>query len=405
MVSNSEKTQLLITSKRKIFNPKGKFRVLVTKNLVGERWLRELEAADCRVEICQSREILSNQQIKEAIGSHCDAVIGQLTEKWNEDLFSTLKKAGGRAYSNFAVGFDNIDVAAASKNGIPVGNTPGVLTEATAEMAICLTYAAARHILKANKYLLEGKYKSWLPDLFLGQQIYRKKLGVIGTGRIGSAYALSMVRANLMDFIYYDKYTNKRMEEQLEQFNQYLSQIGEKPIVYQNASSMEQVIREADILSLHPNLDSSTYHLMNEERLKMMKPDAILINCARGPVIEEAALVEHCRKNPHFVASLDVFEHEPSLAPGLAELPNVVAVPHIASATFWTRSAMATIAALNIVSVLKGYPCWTSGDMTPFVGEPGKSGEPSQPSPQAAPSILNTKELGLSLFSPSKASL
>jgi len=117
------------------------------------------------------------------------------------------------------------------------------LTEATAEMAVCLTYAAARHLLEANKYLIEGKYKSWLPDLFLGQQIFRKKLGIIGTGRIGSAYALSMVRGNLMDLVYYDKFTNKKMEEQLEQFNQYLKQIGEKPIQYTNASSMEQVIR------------------------------------------------------------------------------------------------------------------------------------------------------------------
>jgi hydroxypyruvate reductase 1 len=390
----------------KVYNAQGKYRVLVTKTLVGDRWIRELENAGCRIEVCQSREILSNQQIAEAIGDHCDAVIGQLTEKWNDELFGVLKKAGGVVYSNFAVGFDNIDVAAATKHGIPVGNTPGVLTEATAEMAVCLTYAAARHLLEANKYLIEGKYKSWLPDLFLGQQIFRKKLGIIGTGRIGSAYALSMVRGNLMDLVYYDKFTNKKMEEQLEQFNQYLKQIGEKPIQYTNASSMEQVIREADILSLHPNLDSSTYHLMNAERLRQMKPDAILVNCARGPIIDEAALVEHCKRNPGFTAGLDVFEHEPALAPGLKELPNVVIVPHIASATFWTRSAMATIAALNIASILKGYPCWSSGDMTPFVGEPGGSGEaPSQVPPQAAPSILNAKELGLQFLQPSKAAL
>ncbi|GJQ08563.1 hypothetical protein GpartN1_g354.t1 [Galdieria partita] len=389
-----------------IYNPQGKRRVLVTKKLVGDRWLRELENADCRVEVCESREILSNQQIAEAIGNRCDAVIGQLTEKWNDDLFGVLKKAGGVVYSNFAVGFDNIDIAAATKHGIPVGNTPGVLTEATAEMAVCLTYAAARHLLEANKYLVEGKYKSWLPDLFLGQQIYRKKLGVIGTGRIGSAYALSMVRGNLMDIVYYDKFTNKKMEQQLEQFNQYLKEIGEKPIEYKNAASMEQVIQEADIVSLHPNLDSSTYHLMNAERLQLMKPNAILVNCARGPIIDEAALVEHCKQNPGFAAGLDVFEHEPALAPGLKDLPNVVIVPHIASATFWTRSAMATIASLNIASILKGYPCWSSGDMTPFVGEPGGNGEPpSDVPPLAAPSILNAKELGLQSLQPSKAAL
>jgi phosphoglycerate dehydrogenase-like enzyme len=149
------------------------------------------------------------------------------------------------------------------------------------------------------------------------------------------------------------------------------------------------VLGEADVVSLHTVLSGDTVHLIDARRLALMKPTAILINASRGPIVDEAALAAHCRANPGFHAGLDVFEHEPELAPGLAELPNVVAVPHIGSATSWTREGMATLAASNVAACLQGWPVWGRDDVTPFLG--------SAP-PQAAPSIVNASELGLPFY-------
>ena len=150
--------------------------------------------------------------------------------------------------------------------------------------------------------------------------------------------------------------------------------------------SIEDVLRKADVVSLHTGLDESTRHLMNAERLALMKPEAILVNSSRGPVIDEVALVDHCRSHPDFKVGLDVFEDEPAMKPGLADLDNVVVVPHIASATVWTRQGMATLAAANVAAILSGYPLWDGATVLPFL-----SGDV----PQAAPSIVNATELTL----------
>jgi len=150
--------------------------------------------------------------------------------------------------------------------------------------------------------------------------------------------------------------------------------------------SADELLQTADVVSLHTPLDPSTRHMIGAERLKMMKPDAILVNTSRGPVIDEAALVAHCQSHPDFRAGLDVFEDEPALQPGLAELDNVVIVPHIASATRWTREGMASLAACNIIAMLEGYPVSTTGDVRPYL---------SGPPPKSAPSIVNAKDLGL----------
>ena len=184
-------------------NASGSKRVIVTKELPGDRWLNILSQADCTVEICTSTDVLSTEDIKAAIGGRCDGAIGQLTEPWGDELFAALKAAGGTAYSNYAVGFDNVDVDAATKHGIPVGNTPGVLTETTAQMAVTLTFAAARRVGEAERFLRDGKYRGWLPTLFLGNLLWRKTLGVIGAGRIGTAYAHMMV-----DFHHFGRYGN-----------------------------------------------------------------------------------------------------------------------------------------------------------------------------------------------------
>jgi hydroxypyruvate reductase 1 len=166
-------------------NPDGSKRVIVTKELPGPRWLEILKAADCRVEICTSPDILSIADIKAAMGDKCDGAIGQLTEDWGDELFGALKAAGGIAYSNYAVGFNNVDLDAATKHGIPVGNTPGVLTEATAEMCVALAFAAARRVPEADVFMRGGQYQGWLPTLFIGELFWGKTVGVIGMGRIG----------------------------------------------------------------------------------------------------------------------------------------------------------------------------------------------------------------------------
>ena len=373
----------------RVHNPEGNKRVIVTKELPGERWLEMLVRADCRVEICTSPDILSPEEIIAALGANCDGVIGQLTEEWGEDMFAALKKADGTAYSNYAVGYNNIDVDAATGHGIPVGNTPGVLTETTAQMAVALTFAAARRVGEAERFLRAGKYKGWLPTLFLGNLLWRKTLGVIGAGRIGSTYARMMVEGHKMNLIYCDPHPQKELEDYFTHYSEFLKSQGVPPVTCQRFERIEDLLAQADCVSIHTILDDSTHHLINQRRLALMKEDAILVNTSRGPVIDEAALVEHCRAHPDFRVGLDVFEDEPELKPGLVDLDNVVQVPHIASATSWTRQGMATLAASNVAAILMGYPVWQKSDISSFL-----EGEP----PKAAPSILNAKELGIPAY-------
>jgi len=370
-------------------NPSGTRRVIVTKELPGERWLQILTDADCKVDICSSPDILTTAEIKEAIGSRCDGAIGQLTEEWGEELFSALKAAGGKAYSNYAVGYNNVNVDAATAEGMPVGNTPGVLTETTAEMAVSLTFAAARRVVEADRFMRAGSFHGWLPTLFLGELLWRKTVGIIGAGRIGAAYARMMLEGHKMNLIYYDPYRNEALEDYVGAYGEFLKTLGEEPVTCVRAETADEVLEEADLVSLHPVLDETTHHLMNKERLSLMKEHAILVNTSRGPVIDEAALVAHCKEHPNFRAGLDVFEEEPAMKPGLDALDNVVVVPHIASATIWTREGMATLAASNVAAILLGHRVWQEGDISPFLGD-----EP----PKAAPSIVNARELGMQVY-------
>ncbi|MEN8235310.1 MAG: NAD(P)-dependent oxidoreductase, partial [Actinomycetota bacterium] len=211
-------------------------------------------------------------------------------------------------------------------------------------------------------------------------------VGIIGAGRIGSAYARMMVEGFKMNLVYFDLYPNETLEQYVADYSRLLVEHGEDPVTVRRADSIEDLLGASDVVSLHTVLDDSTIHLINEERLAAMKDNGILINSSRGPIVDEAALVEHCRTHPHFRVGLDVYEDEPAMKPGLAELDNVVIVPHIASASKWTREGMATLAAANVAAILQGYPLWDSDDVLPFV-----SGEV----PQAAPSIVNATELDL----------
>jgi len=370
-------------------NPSGRWRVIVTKDLPGKRWLEILALADCRVEVYTSKDTLTTEEIKAAIGDRCDGAIGQLTETWGTELFESLKHAGGRAYSNYAVGYNNVDVGAASEEGIGVGNTPGVLTETTAEMAVGLTFAAARRIVEGDGYMRKGRYKSWLPSLFLGELLWGKVVGVIGAGRIGSAYARMMVEGHKMDLIYYDIHPNKSLEDYVSAYSAFLETRGEPPVSCVRAQTVEEVLKEADVVSLHTVLDETTRHLIDAGRLSLMKENAIMVNSSRGPLVDETALVAHCLKHPAFRAALDVFEDEPDMKPGLKDLDNVVIVPHLGSATRWTREGMGTLAASNVAGILMGYPVWGKVDVSAFLEE--------HP-PKAAPSIINAKEVGLPFY-------
>lgn len=370
-----------------VHNPGGKWRVVVTKQLPGHRWVDILLRADCRVEVCTSEELLSLGEIRSFIGDRCDGAIGQLTETWNRELLEFFKKAGGKIYSNYAVGYDNVDVKAATELRIPVGNTPGVLTRATAELAVALSFAAARRIVEADSFMRAGKFRGWLPTLFMGELLGGKTVGIIGAGRIGSAYALMMVEGFKMNLIYYDPLRNIRLEERVRAFGEFLRSKGEKEVTCTYVKSADEVLREADIVSLHPSLNTSTFHIVDARMLNMMKKNAILINTSRGSVIDEVALVEHCRKNPDFRVGLDVYEDEPVMKPGLSDLQNVVILPHIGSATRWTREGMALLASLNVSGILCGWPVWSDPNrIDPFLSD-----EP----PEAAPSIVNAEELGL----------
>ena len=377
-----------------IVNPGGLRRVVVTKELPGKRWLQLLTAADCRVEIAQGDDILAEAEIRAALGDHCDAVIGQLTESWSAETLGALAAAGASIYSQYAVGYDNVDVVAATRLGLPVGNTPGVLTETTAQLAVALTFAAARRIAEGDRMMRAGAYHGWLPGMLLGSLLYRGTLGIVGAGRIGAAYARMMVEGHKMDLLYYDVRPSEELEHYMADYAAFLASHGERTVTCRRTETLEELLGACDVVSIHAALTAETHHLIGPPELAAMKGEAVLVNSSRGPLVDEAALVEHCRAHPRFRAGLDVYENEPAIALGLAELDNVVLVPHLGSATTFTREGMATLAAANVAAILKGWPVWRAAagleDVRPFLED--------EAPPHAAPSIVNADALGLPRF-------
>jgi glyoxylate reductase len=246
---------------------------------------------------------------------------------------------GLKVISNFAVGYDNVDVAAATARGIPVGNTPGVLTETTADMAFALLMAAARRVVEGAEYVRAGKWHTWGPTLLLGHDVHGATLGVVGMGRIGQAVTRRAVGFG-MRVIYYDPFCDA----------------DKGPFIDVTVRcALDELLREADFVSLHVPLTDDTHYLINAETLAWMKPTAVLVNTSRGPVVDADALYDALAAGRIAYAALDVTEPEPLPADHkLLTLPNCLVVPHIASASWATRTQMAVMAAENLLAGLHG---------------------------------------------------
>ena len=291
----------------------------------------------CDVEVFEGednpvpREILLNK-VREVDGLLC-----LLTERIDKEVLEAGKKI--KVISNYAVGFNNIDVTEATKRGIYITNTPGILTETTADCAFALMMAAARRIVEGDKNIRSKKWvNAWGPKMFIGCDVHRKALGIIGMGRIGTAMTKRAQGFN-MNVIYYDPIRREDFEKK---YN----------IIYE---SLDELLAKADFVTIHVPLTEETHHLIGREQLLKMKKTAYLINTSRGPVIDEAALYDALKAKTIAGAGLDVFEKEP-IDPSnpLLELDNIVMTPHIASASIDTRTAMAVMAATNLVAVLEG---------------------------------------------------
>lgn len=308
-------------------------RILVTKRVFPEAV--ELLRRDFNVDYNDTDRVLSaDELIRRARGAA--AVVSQLTDRLGADVIAQLD--GVRVIANVAVGYDNIDVAAATARGIAVTNTPGVLTETTADFAFALLMAAARRIPEAHAFVHSGQWQTWIIDLLAGQDVHGATLGIFGLGRIGAAVA-RRGRGFGMRILYCDDQpAPAELERELEA----------------RRVSKEELLRQSDFVSLHVPLTPATRHLIGAAELALMKPTAILVNTARGPVADENALVEALGKRTIWAAGLDVFEQEPRVHPKLLELPNVVLAPHIASSSFATRRRMSVMAAENAIAALSG---------------------------------------------------
>jgi glyoxylate reductase len=267
-----------------------------------------------------------------------DGLLSLLTDRIDAPLMDAAGP-GLKVISNFAVGYDNVDVAAATARGIPVGNTPGVLTETTADMAFALLMAAARRVVEGADYVREGRWRTWGPMLLLGHDVHGATLGIVGMGRIGQALTRRAAGFD-MRIIYYDPFCDATKGPFVDVAVQ---------------CSLDDLLAQADFVSLHVPLGESTYHLVDTAALGKMKSTAVLINTSRGPVVDSDALYEALAAGRIAYAALDVTDPEPLPAGHkLLTLPNCLVVPHIASASWATRTRMAVMAAENLLAGLRG---------------------------------------------------
>ena len=310
----------------------GKLRVLVTHPVIHGG----LDLLHAHHEVVQHPGLEDRAELLERLGRF-DALLPLLTVKVDEQVLA----AGAprlRVVANYAVGFDNVDLGAATRHGVLVTNTPGVLTEATADLTWALILGLARRLVEGDALLRQGRYHGWDPLLLLGADLAGKILGVVGLGNIGRAVARRAAGFD-MEVLFCDPAHDGPVD---------LGLITARPV------PLEELLARADMVTLHAPLNPGTRHIIDAHRLALMRPSALLINTARGPLVDEAALVVCLQRRGIAGAALDVYEAEPALAPGLAELDNVLLLPHLGSATRGARGGMARAAAANVHAVLGG---------------------------------------------------
>lgn len=312
--------------------------VFVTRR-VPDEGLEPLRRANCRLRVRDADHAIARDELLERAAG-VDALVTFLSDRVDDELLDAAGPAL-RVVANFAVGYDNVDVAACSARGVAVANTPEVLTDATADFAWALLLAAARRLPEAQALAASGSWSGWQPLQLLGRDVAGRTLGVVGMGRIGRAVA-RRGRGFDMRVLYHNRSPDRDAERELGA----------------EYRELDALLRESDFVSLHAPLTDATRHLIGARELAAMKPTAVLVNTARGPLVDEAALVDALQRGPAgdgiFAAGLDVFEAEPRLHPQLAELPNAVLAPHLGSATEGARLGMARLCAEAVAAVLGG---------------------------------------------------
>jgi len=290
---------------------------------------------EVHVEVNSDERVLSKSELISHL-READGALTLLTDIINREVLEACP--GLKVVANFAVGFNNVDIEAATELGVIVTNTPGVLTETTADFAWTLLMAAARRVVEADRFARAGKFKMWGPKMFLGHDVYGKTLGLIGLGRIGQAVARRASGFN-MKVVFHDA---EPIPEQV------LQDLRVTPV------PLEELLRISDFISVHVPLLAETKHLLSDRTFAMMKPTCVVVNTSRGPVVDEKALVRALKNGKIAAAALDVFEREPEIEPELFDIDNVVIAPHIASASHETRLKMCMMAAENLLASLKG---------------------------------------------------
>jgi glyoxylate reductase len=308
-------------------------RILITGRLPGD--IMTSLAKKYAVEANMEDRPFDRQKLLQSIRDK-DGIISMITDNVDEELLNASARL--KIIAHFGVGYNNIDVKAATARGILVSNTPGVLTDATAELAFALILAVSRRLVAYDRITREGRFQYWAPMLFLGREVTGKTLGIIGLGKIGKAVALR-AKGFAMRVLYHNR---NRID------------ISEEKALNAEYVSLKTLLSESDFVSLHVPLTEHTKHLIGTDEISLMKPTAYLINTSRGPVVDEGALLNALREKKIDGAGLDVYEHEPALTPGLTELDNVILLPHVGSGTLETRMRMATMAAENLIAGLNG---------------------------------------------------
>ncbi|MBW7842370.1 MAG: D-glycerate dehydrogenase [Ignavibacterium sp.] len=308
-------------------------KVFITRE-IPETGISLLQKKGFDVSVYKKDEPIKRNQLLKSV-KNCDGIISLLTDKIDKEVIDSMKRC--KVIANYAVGFNNIDVDYAKSKGIIVTNTPDVLTDSTADLAIALVLTCARRILESEKFVREKKFAGWKPKLLLGVELRNKYFGILGAGRIGTETA-KRAHSFGCKILYYSNSKNEYLERQLSA----------------RKLSLRQILLKSDTISLHLPLNTKTKNLLNQKMLNLLKPEAILVNTARGEVLDEEYLIKMLKRKAIFAAGFDVYQNEPKLNKELFNLKNAVLLPHIGSATNEARNKMSLLAAKNISAVLLG---------------------------------------------------